>query len=241
MILQALTDYYQRKTAEPGSGLAEPGFELKALPFIIEITRDGELVQIEDTREGTGNKKTAQSFLLPQGVKKTSGVATNLLWDNLEYVLGVDKNSGELDDIEAEQQRLGEVEKRKDRVREQHLAFVEKIRELPDTARADEGLRAVLTFLDRFEPEQIKPLSLWQEIPSNPTMSFRLQGDIELVCQREAVIESVRALSEKEADADAPSTCLISGEACSPERLHTAIKGVWGAQSSGANIVSFNL
>jgi CRISPR-associated protein Csd1 len=24
-------------------------------------------------------------------------------------------------------------------------------------------------------------------------------------------------------------------------RLHTAIKGVWGAQSSGANIVSFNL
>ena len=35
--------------------------------------------------------------------------------------------------------------------------------------------------------------------------------------------------------------CLVSGEQAAPERLHAAIKGVWGAQSSGANIVSFNL
>ena len=35
--------------------------------------------------------------------------------------------------------------------------------------------------------------------------------------------------------------CLVSGNPDTPARLHTAIKGVWGAQSSGANIVSFNL
>jgi CRISPR-associated protein Csd1 len=33
----------------------------------------------------------------------------------------------------------------------------------------------------------------------------------------------------------------VSGEAAVIERLHPAIKGVWGAQTSGANIVSFNL
>ena len=241
MILQALTEYYQRKTAEPGSGLAEPGFELKALPFIIEITRDGELVQIEDTREGSGNKKTAQSFLVPQGVKKTSGVATNLLWDNLEYVLGIDKNSQEKEAPDEEQQRQVEVEKRQQRVGEQHLAFVEQIKSLPELALVDEGVKAVLSFLDKFEPAQLRPLPFWQEIESNPNLSFRLQGNIELVCQRRAVIESIRASSEEEPDAAQQSTCLISGNTCAPERLHTAIKGVWGAQSSGANIVSFNL
>ena len=36
-------------------------------------------------------------------------------------------------------------------------------------------------------------------------------------------------------------TCLVAGEPDEPARLHTAIKGVYGAQTSGANIVSFNL
>ncbi len=35
--------------------------------------------------------------------------------------------------------------------------------------------------------------------------------------------------------------CSIKGTEDVPAELHTAIKGVWGAQSSGANIVSFNL
>ena len=41
-------------------------------------------------------------------------------------------------------------------------------------------------------------------------------------------------------DADS-QVCLITGNKDVSSRLHTAIKGVWGAQSSGANIVSFNL
>lgn len=35
--------------------------------------------------------------------------------------------------------------------------------------------------------------------------------------------------------------CLVTGETGATERLHTAIKGVWNAQSSGATLVSFNL
>jgi CRISPR-associated protein Csd1 len=34
--------------------------------------------------------------------------------------------------------------------------------------------------------------------------------------------------------------CLVTGEQAPVQRLHTAIKGVWGAQTAGANIVSFN-
>ena len=242
MILQALYEYYQRKTAEPDSDLAELGFEQKQLPFIIEINRQGQLVQIEDTREGVGNKKTAQSFIVPQGVKKTSGVATNLLWDNTEYVLGIDKNSQTKDDPEEEQQRLSLLEKRKQRVNEQHQAFIDKIKLLPTPAINDEGVQAVIHFLEQFEPASLESLPFWQELITNPFLSFRLQGDRSLVCQRLAVIDALRANNEELPNTDEPSAiCLITGESSQAERLHTSIKGVWGAQSAGANIVSFNL
>jgi CRISPR-associated protein Csd1 len=39
----------------------------------------------------------------------------------------------------------------------------------------------------------------------------------------------------------AEAICLVSGNRAKVARLHPAIKGVWGAQSSGASIVSFNL
>ena len=37
------------------------------------------------------------------------------------------------------------------------------------------------------------------------------------------------------------AACLVTGERAPIARLHPAIKGVWGAQTSGASIVSFNL
>src|SRR5260370_22054860 len=37
------------------------------------------------------------------------------------------------------------------------------------------------------------------------------------------------------------AACLVTGNRAPVARLHPAIKGVWGAQSSGASIVSFNL
>ena len=242
MILQALNDYYQRKAAEPGSGLAELGFEQKELPFIIEINAQGELIQIEDTREGIGNKKTAQSFTVPQGVKKTSGVATNLLWDNVEYVLGVDKNSQSKEELEEEQQRLVEVQKREDRVADQHQTFIDKIKAQPQAVIDDEGVQAVLSFLNNFAPQSLHDLPFWNEVIGNPNLGFRLQGDQSLVCQRVAVINALRENAGEQADLDdSQGICLITGKATQPERLHTSIKGVWGAQTAGANIVSFNL
>ena len=91
MILQALDAYYWRKQADPDPSNRLPayGLEDKEIPFIIEIDADGRLVDLTDTRAVQGKKKVGQRFLVPQGVKKTSGVAANLLWDTVEYVLGV--------------------------------------------------------------------------------------------------------------------------------------------------------
>ena len=148
MILQALHDYYQRKTTEPGSGMAPFGFEWKELPFIIELDATGQLIQIEDTREGEGRKKAAKPFLVPQGVKKTSGVTSNLLWDNAEYVLGLDTKG------------------KPERVKQQHQAFIKHLVALPETVKQDEGINAVLLFLQNLDLSALETLPVWEEICS---------------------------------------------------------------------------
>ena len=223
MILQALADYYRRKQADPDPAERLPayGFEEKEIPFILEIDDEGRLVQILDTRSGEGKKKTAQRFLVPQAVKKTSGVAANLLWDTAEYVLGIDTRG------------------KPERVAEQHAAFRARIESLPDVAKADAGVAAVLKFLERIDFDALAKHPAWEEIKTtNPLLTFRRHGDVELVCQRPAV--TVLAADDPPQE-EATATCLVSGAQAVPERLHAAIKGVWGAQSSGANIVSFNL
>jgi len=222
MILQALAKYYDRKAVDSNAGMAPLGFEAKEIPFILEIDTDGRLIQIEDTREGEGKKKRARVFMVPQSIKKTSGVASNLLWDNAEYVLGIDTRGKPV------------------RVVDQHAAFRERIRQLSDLTANDEGICSINRFLDNLDLEQLSSLSAWPDIlAANPNMSFRLNGERDLICQRPAVIAAIKA--KESSDNAGKALCLITGNQDEIERLHTSIKGVWGAQSSGANVVSFNL
>lgn len=222
MILQALAAYYHRKQTDPNpqNRLPASGLENKEVPCILEIDAEGKLVNIADTRSGEGKKKIGQRFLVPQGVKKTSGVAANLLWDTAEYVLGLDTRG------------------KPERVAEQHAAFRARIEALPEAVREDDGIRAVQAFLETFKPEMLTNLPVLADLKAgNPVMSFRLHGDLGLVCQRPAVVAATAGQSEEIPD----GMCLVSGQPAVIERLHPAIKGVWGAQTSGANIVSFNL
>lgn len=220
MILQELVHYYDRKAQDPDSALAPEGFEQKEIPFVIVLDDDGALVQIEDTRSLVGKKKRARSFLVPQGVKKTSGVAANLLWDNAEYVLGV-------------------VTKGKpERVIEQHAAFKTRLAELPAD---DAGLIATTAFLANLPQDRLAKDPAWEEIvATNPNLTFQLLGDSELVCQRADVVAHLLAREADAAQETAQGICLVTGRPAEIERLHPSIKGVKDAQTSGANIVSFN-
>jgi CRISPR-associated protein Csd1 len=221
MILQALNDYYHRKGAT-SDGLPAFGLEQKEIPFLLEITATGELVQLIDTRTpNEKKKKVAQTFKVPQGVKRASNIAANLLWDNLEYVLGVDTKG------------------KPERVAEQHAAFRKRIHDLPASAQADAGIQAIAQFFANFDSALMERESAWKEIvETNPVMSFRLHGDFDLICQRPAVVQA--ALNAPTSGDEKRAMCLVTGENAPVERLHASIKGVWGAQSSGANIVSFN-
>jgi CRISPR-associated protein Csd1 len=225
MILQALNDYYRRKSVDPDPTQRLPAFGLeeKEIPFVVQIDAAGRwLPPILDKRRKEGKKLLGQRYLVPQSVKRAAGVAANLLWDTAEYVLGVDTRG------------------KPDRVVEQHAAFRVRIEALPDDALSLPGVAAARKFLAAVDLEALSADPLWPEIlESNPVLGLQLQGEIELVCQH-PVIASAATASADEADTET-AFCLVSGETAPSERLHTAIKGIWGAQSSGANIVSFNL
>lgn len=244
MILQALYDYYLRRQAEadPSHRLPAFGLEQKEIGFILEVDDGGQLHAIIDTRQMSGKKKIGTGYLVPKSVKKTSGIAANLLWDNAEYVLA-------LPDVKKMDlaRSKGGADEYLARLVEMQQAFRDRILTLPEPAQNDAGLRGVLAFLDANPAEQVGRFAAYAEIAaSNPVLTFRLVEDTALVCQRPGVAPHLVAGLPDEIDAgeevaDWKAMCLITGDTLPVERLHTAIKGVWGAQTSGANIVSFNL
>ncbi|TXT26794.1 MAG: CRISPR-associated protein Csd1 family [Rhodocyclaceae bacterium] len=222
MILQALYDYYQRKAIDPDPARRLPAFGLedKEIPFIVELTAEGRPLGIVDTRQGDGKKKQARRYQVPKGVKRAVNISANLLWDTAEYALGVDTRG------------------KPERVVEQHAAFRQRIADLPDTARQDSGILALESFYANFGQAALAADPAWPEIvEGNPVVTFRLHNDGDLICQRPAVVAGLGNLVE---DGAKQAFCLVTGQTTSIERLHTAIKGVWGAQTAGANIVSFN-
>ena len=231
MILQALAEYYKRIAEEGSTDIAPEGFEKKELPFLIILDRKGGFVGIQDTREGEGKKKNGRVFTVPKGVKKTSGIAANLLWDTPNYVLGRPKPDSKKDANVLLQ-----------RAKDQHQYFVTTISEKFPRSEQDEGITAVLKFLQQGDFEAVFSHPSWREIEdSGANISFKLADDHNLICQRPMVVSEITCGVPGNDGTSEKQTCLITGERDTPVRLHTSIKGVWGAQSSGANIVSFNL
>jgi len=222
MILQALYDYYQRKAADPGSGIAPEGFEWKEIPFLIVIDCDGKFVTIEDTREGEAKKKRARALLVPAAEKRTVGTKANLLWDNVEYAIGA--NPRERGDISA-----------------RHADFCRRLSdELPGKVESRE-MAALWSFLKSSPLEAIDAcagsVDAWKEIlDTNAFVTFRIDGESGTLCDSLRPWIQSRRVSGEDGD-----ICLITGKKGSTARLHAPIKGIYDGQSSGGAIVSFNL
>lgn len=221
MILQALYDYYQRKAADPESGIPLQGFERKPIQFVIVISKDGRFVTIEDTREGEAKKRRAKSFLVPAGETRTVGVKANLLWDNVEYALG------------ANPRRRKDIDARK-------ASFQARLAEDLVPEANQHGLDALLSFLGRDPIAEIESSestsTVWKEVlETNANVLFRIDGEEGTLC------DTLRPFIRSSDAGGTPSVCLISGARRPISRLHPPLKGVRGAQTAGARLVSFNL
>ncbi len=226
MILQALVRYYQRMTARGAGGIAAYGYSPEKISYEIVLAADGAVLAVNDIRDTTGKKPQPRVLDVPQPEKRTVGIKSNFLWDKTSYVLGVSATS-----------------KRADK---EHEAF----KALHETALAgvqDEGLQALLAFLRRWSPEQFQA-PLFPEEMRDANLVFRLGNEHRHLHEREAA-QALRArlLGDGEGEEGTPSAaaagaiCLVSGEVAPIARLHPAIKGVNGAQTAGASLVSFNL
>jgi CRISPR-associated protein Csd1 len=198
------------------------GYSLEKIGFEIALNADGSPAGVPtDRREGDGKKKTPRLMSAPQPAKRTSGVAPNFLWDKTSYALGVTAAEGK-------------------RTAQEHAAFVARHREALQGSN-DEGLQALSRFLESWRSEDFDRLG-WPEEMKDQNVVFSLESDRRndiRIHDRPAARTLWARLCA--ADEKAEAACLVTGERGPIARLHPAIKGVWGAQTAGASIVSFNL
>ncbi|EGZ44570.1 type I-C CRISPR-associated protein Cas8c/Csd1 [Neisseria wadsworthii] len=230
MILASLARYYRRLAAENDDRTGEPkvppyGFSEEKIGWVLVLDSDGLLVDV--VPHLTDEKKPQPRLMsVPRPEKRTSGVKPNFLWDKTAYALGVEANK---DKAAAKEQPFRPSEKTFAAFRDLHLQA------LKDTQ--DEGLLALRRFLERWQPVQFAhPPCLPEMLDVN--VVFRLDGTRGYIHQREAA-QALWAGRLKSDEAE-QGLCLISGEQAPIARLHPAIKGVFGGQSSGGSIISFN-
>ena len=231
MILQALREYYEREACDPNSSIAPFGWEWKEIPFLLILNENGRLVQVEDTREMAGKKLVAKSYLVPKSVKRTVGIAANLLWDNVEYVTGVPCKEKDTDSEEKKAARA-------QRVAEQHEAFLSRVRALASCA----SVQPIISFFERPSyVEELNQVEIWKEAcESCAFISFRIAGHAEPVFREADIVEFVDAEKGLDGDDDLNNFVCLDGCKGKVALLHPSIKGVWGTNTTGGNLVSFN-
>lgn len=228
MILQALVRYYQRLVERGTPGIAAYGYSPEKISYEILLAPDGSVRDVADIRDISGKKPQPRLLSVPQPQKRTVSIVPNFLWDKTSYVLGASATS-----------------KRADKEHEAFKALHADVLAGSD----DSGLRALLAFLSDWTPERIRDdlaFSRHGEALLDANVVFRLDGEQLHLHQRPAA-QAIRARllqsdgDEATDDGGRSAMCLVTGEFAPIARLHPSIKGVPGAQTAGASIVSFNL
>ena len=225
MILQALTRHYEDLLRR--GDIAAPGWASARISFALCLRANGELAQVVPTMQTveTGKKTVLQPqvFPLPAAVKRASNIASNFLWDNSTYLLGVDQK--------------GRPQRSRDcfaAAAAMHHAVLDGI----DSPVA----RVILAFFDTWQPEQAAEhpalAGQFEEVTAGANLLFRVDGRYP---QEDAAIREAWQKYRENSDSDAVKMqCLVTGREDEITATHPAIKGIRDAQPSGAALVSFN-
>lgn len=175
-----------------------------------------------ETADEKGKPKPRE-MELPAPVKRTVGVASNFLWDNGSYLLGHAKDAA----------KDSRAEKCFAAAKELHLSLL--------SGSQDPFAQAICRFFENYDPAlgSTDPVLAgeWENLISGCNLTFaygdQYPGDNEVLARAWESHYGQDAEGEK-------LRCLITGEPAVPEKTHPAIKRLYGAQSSGAALVSFN-
>jgi len=222
MILQSLAQYYDVLKDE--GKVPHFGWSKVRVSFALGIDEDGSLINIiplkQEEQQGNKKKEMPSEMIVPEQVKKASGIVSNFLCENSSYLLGCDK---------------GEITKRSmecfnmcKRHHEELLADVDS-----------KAAKAVLAFFKNWDPHLTKGHPIvdmyYDEIVNSANLVFRFDGRF---VQDDLSVQ--KAWDNHQADSGISMSCLVTGNTLPVARLHPSIKGVNGAQTMGASLVSFN-
>lgn len=225
MILQALVDYYEALAAK--GKVAKPGWGNAKISYALNIDKQGRLLNLLSLKisvqKGKKTVELPQNILLPEATKRTAGVSAQFLWDNAKYVLGIDAG--------------GKTERSK----QCFEAMAQKCQEILADAVGEKAM-ALKAFFATWQPELAHENMLLQpymeDLLGSANLMFKVDG--ESVEQDEEIKLAWDSYKSQQATDVAKEICLVTGKAAPVARLHPSIKGLYGAQSSGAALVAFN-
>lgn len=225
MILQALVDYYEALAAK--GKVAKPGWGNAKISYALNIDKQGRLLNLLSLKismqKGKKTVELPQNILLPEATKRTAGVAAQFLWDNAKYVLGIDAS--------------GKTERSK----QCFEAMAQKCQEILADAIGEKAM-ALKAFFATWQPELAHENMLLQpymeDLLGSANLMFKVDG--ESVEQDEEIKRAWDSYKSQQATDVAKGICLVTGKTAPVARLHPSIKGLYGAQSSGAALVAFN-
>jgi len=224
MILQALVEYYE--ALERKEKITSPGWCRARVAYGLDISEQGELMGVIPLKkEQQKGKKTVwvpQDLTVPQMVSRCSGVSANFLCDHSGYMLGID-NKGKPE----RSRECFEYAKKK------HKDILGNI--------SSPAARAVCRFFDCWAPDRAAEnpylVPELEEIISGSNLVFMIDG--EYVHEDPDIMQCWEEYSHQSGTGP-EGVCLVTGRREEIARIHGTIKGVQGAQSSGAALVSFN-
>lgn len=224
MILQALVEHYEN-LAEQGK-ISQPGWCSAKVSYAIELGEDGSVKAVIPMKFETdaGKKKVfiPSPMTVPEMVTRSSGVSANFLCDNAKYILGIEQNGSSARVLECF-----------DAAKERHLAILGNV----DSKMA----RAICLFFKNWNPEDAKKNEAvcehWDELNEGGNLIFCMGKNF---AQDDALIKKAWEESLNGDEEETTGICLVTGKKDRIARIHRGIKGVAGAQSSGAALVSFN-
>ncbi|MBQ7364690.1 MAG: type I-C CRISPR-associated protein Cas8c/Csd1 [Clostridia bacterium] len=223
MILQSLVAFYEAMASQ--GEMPPVGYMKVPVSYMLCIDRKGNLVNVIHTTYTVDvGKKTVEKpvpRVCPAQVSRSSGVVPNFLCDHSGYLLGVSAKGTP----KRNQECFAAC-------RMLHHTILDSVN--------SEAAKAVLAFLDHWDPDAIKTHPVLKDfldaVIAEVNLLFCFEG--KPVSEDQAIREAWdRYYNEK---SENQGYCLITGTYGTVERTHPLIRGVVGAQSSGAALVSFN-
>lgn len=238
MILQSLVRCYDSLAAQ--GTLKRPGWSAVKVQWGLCLTADGQVSSVEML--GAANEKgklLPRMMFLPTPVKRTSGKAASFLCDNAKYLLGITSEMRSSEHTPSDSKAIKDA----------GTCFrisAQRHHELLDGVSCPMA-QAILRFFDTWQPEKAAQSPALQEhfddLCKGGNLLFCLINELGTVTEAQNVPEIQAAWDASVSNSSERSAfgrCLVTGDEDTIAMLHPSIKGVVGAQSSGASLVSFN-